>query len=147
MSLEQIKTKENLDTFLKDLDKLLLELFASKDSDVNIILKNYDYKFAEIIRKILSNSNISSSDKVGMERTLRSLEKDAENLQLVELTLSLAPSESMVSAIHAWLLESVGISAVLDIKIDSKILGGVILSYGGIYKDYSILKRLKEYEF
>ena len=91
----------------------------------------------------LLNSYIKSGvGKEGFEGSLNSLEEYLKNLKEINITLAFDPTERIIDNIYAWVAKNVGQDVIISLAIEPRILGGAVLSYKGLYFDYSLSKKL-----
>ena len=70
--------------------------------------------------------------------------EEIKNLKIAKITLAIDPSEDTISLISDWINKNLGDGIILDLSKDESILGGVIISIDGVYKDQSLKKNLEE---
>lgn len=156
MNLEGIYTKEELESFLDQLNTFSLEIYKGDGGDINKILEEkFDYRFSEFMRNEMKNAGIKlKSDKKGISGTqldqLRNLAKELHNsirsVPKLQLVLAFNPTEAFIKKLFSWVGSNVGEGVVLDIMLDQKILGGAVVTFNGKYKDYSVLKKFQNSE-
>ena len=84
----------------------------------------------------------SSVGKEGFEGSLNSLEEYLKNFKEINVTLAFDPTEKIIDNIYTWVTKNIGPDVIINITVQPKILGGVILSYKGLYFDSSLSKKL-----
>lgn len=63
----------------------------------------------------------------------------------VVLTLAFKPNAPFVTKLKSWFCQNMGEDVLLDLKIDEKIVGGVVLICNNHYKDYSLASTVDKY--
>ena len=106
MNLEGIHTKEELESFLDQLNTFSLEIYKSDGGDVDKILEEkFDYRFSEFMRDEMKNAGIKlKSDEEGISSTqmdqLRDLAKELQNsirsIPRLQLVLAFNPTEAFI---------------------------------------------------
>lgn len=131
--LNQIKTKDDADLLLGEIDILLRSLYDSGGG-------GFDSVMATKIRASISNQlseifskNISLDKKVFLE----GLRDVLGRLEEVGVTLSFEPSRDTIERLANFVKKQIGESAVLNIGCDPSIIGGAVIIYKGKYKDFS----------
>jgi hypothetical protein len=146
--LQYIQTKDHLDEFISNLRTLSLNLF--KTSSSKDPLDGFDYRFIETFKKILYEKNYqlddltknSASDKGKFESVIKSLMVELSSADVLSITLAFSPTQHFIEKMHSWCSANVCENLVISINEDSHIMGGVILSYKGNYRDYSVRSAL-----
>ena len=94
------------------------------------------------IGQVLSGNEINLENRFAVTEGLKKLREELDNLKTVRVTLSFEPSKEFVTKISNHLTDMGFSNFILDIMVDPKILGGAVLSYEGVHKDYSLLKEI-----
>ena len=66
------------------------------------------------------------------------IKKEIAAMYPVLITVAVSLNESAIADIISWLKHSASEYAFLDLYVDPSILGGILLSVNGVYKDFSI---------
>ena len=72
------------------------------------------------------------------------LEKKVSLLTPLIIYLSFEPESLQIESINSWLKKNLSQNILFDIKIDRELLGGAVLVYKGVYKDYSLRAKIQE---
>ncbi len=149
MYLEKFNTKKKLELFSVELERFLLEIFSTRTNTITDLLESsYDYEFAEVIKEILANEGLNKFDDVlKIGEVLRKIQAEINDIKVLSLKLAFVPSKNFITKIYTWLQDIGAQKIVLDLTYDESLLGGVVLTYMGKYKDYSVLRKLTEYDF
>lgn len=117
-----------MSTYFKNEANLLLE-------EIDLLLsgfgglgnKSFEYLLENKVRK-------STADqlKKATEKDLREMKSDLEILPVMNMTVAFEPTLSQQKAIAEYLPD-----CIFDLKIDPKIIAGLVISYKGKYKDFS----------
>lgn len=117
-----------MSTYFKNEANLLLE-------EIDLLLsgfgglgnKSFEYFLENKVRK-------STADqlKKATEKDLREMKSDLEILPVMNMTVAFEPTLSQQKAIAEYLPD-----CIFDLKIDPKIIAGLVISYQGKYKDFS----------
>ncbi|OGH19174.1 MAG: hypothetical protein A2868_00020 [Candidatus Levybacteria bacterium RIFCSPHIGHO2_01_FULL_40_15b] len=109
------------------------------------------YKEGELMKVLSSQVSRTLAEHIGNEtstealsRKISDLKKSLDGLVVVKLTLAFEPSTSTIDKILAFLRQNFGEQTILELRFESKILGGVIFEFKGLYKDYTLKSRLEE---
>lgn len=74
-------------------------------------------------------------------------EKRSEILKMprIRLTIAIDPEDSFLDKICSWFNANTGKTFLLDIAVDASIVGGLLITYNGIYRDLSLKAKLNNY--
>ena len=124
--LLQLRTISDVDTLKEEIDILLNSLYKS----------NFEETLYSKVRKTIVDSLV----RVGAihESPLRSLQKQLSDLRVLKLTLALEPTPALVDNISSWVKTNVGEDVVLDLDLNSDLIGGAQIAFAGKYADYSL---------
>lgn len=107
-----------------DLEKTLLKHFGMKKKD----------KFISLLRNNKINIYVNSE----LETFFAKIQKRIADLPILSLIVAFEPTEETFKILSDWFLLNIKREVLLDITIDTKILGGATVSFKGKYGDYSI---------
>jgi len=143
--LGYIKTVDQLDNFLAEIENVLAGLFKIKNKSIDQILdKTAGKSTAGTIKRLAEQNKIIPSDYPSLEKILTGLKKDLKKIKILKISLAIDPSQEQIDHIFDWVLENLGKGIILDIDKDESILGGAIISFGGTYKDLSLRRTIEE---
>ncbi len=113
--------------------KKLIEAYSKKDpeADKQFILELGDEFFNAFV-------------PAEADTQIKELEAGIEKIKTVTLYTPFEIPQIDVERMGSWLKKTVGTSALFDLEFDPNLIGGCALSYNGIYKDYSLRKRLED---
>lgn len=138
--INKIRTKEDVYRLVDEIELLLVSLYENGPRGFNSTM---GFGVRSWVSEILL-SEIAKMDNKSPEEYLKSLREVLTGLESVNLTLAFEPSDKTTNKFSSYLQESTGKDVVLDISLDKSILGGVVISYRGIYKDFSIARLFNE---
>ena len=138
--LANVRTRQEADLLVSELEGLLEKLYSSQSGDFDkAIGKQVRPGVASEIKKALQ------LQAVDREKFLRGLIEAVKKLKVVRLTLAFEAREDLVEAISDWLRTYLpGQGVILDLSDDKSILGGALVSYEGMFGDFSLKKSLDE---
>ncbi len=143
--LGDIKTVGELEDFVLEIDIILGNLYKRSDKTTDEIFDKKVRKSTAIrIKKLIEKNGINTSDYPAAEKLLFGLKDYLKKCKVLKMSLAIEPTEEIVDHIFNWVLENIGDGIVLDIDKDESILGGAIISFGGLYKDFSLRRNLEE---
>lgn len=144
-SLRDIKTREQLEEFSLEIDNILSNLFKVKNRNIEEVLgKTVGQRTIQIIKKLLQENKIDSSDYDSLDKLLNSIKQDLKKIRILKMSLAIDPTNEIVDHLFNWVKKNLGEGIILDIDRDETILGGAIISFDGRYKDFSLKRNLEE---
>lgn len=90
-----------------------------------------------------NNANISSQQVI--KSFLQRLQSDVRACAIVSITIAHFPTESLQRNIGLYCKQIFGVETLLEIHVDSTILGGAVVMYKGRYLNASIKRKLDDY--
>lgn len=75
-------------------------------------------------------------------KDLSSFEKEIKNLSVVNITLAVEPSVSIVNYISDFMKKKIKVHVLMDFEIDRNLIGGAVIIYKGKYINSTILEKL-----
>ncbi len=138
--LENIHTKEDLDSLVSEISQLLASLYKTEKTFDMILESGISATTAGFIER-----NLKKKDHATLIAGLTDLSKLLQQIRTIHLTFGFEPTHEAISNIHKWLLTNMKNIYVLEINYDPKILGGVVVEYEGRFGDYSLRKRVDLY--
>lgn len=137
--VKSLKTSEELEDLSSQVSDLKEAIYSTKSTTLEDALRKIvPFGIANKIRVSIS-SGISSQDFI------EGLQKALSEVKVIKITLSLEPTEELIDMMQSFIENSTNIHKVLDIEIDPKIIGGLIIEDNGLYKDYSLRKIIVDY--
>lgn len=140
-----IKTTRNLDDFSSEIDKLLESIFQpSINKSFDSALKEISVRTAGWIKDVFLKNNLDISNREVIKNFLTRLKEQLKKYKTIKLTIAFEPSYSSIENIYNWVLEALDNSYILDIDVNTAILGGAIVVFNGQYRDLTLKKNLKD---
>ena len=142
--LSLIKTKDNLNMVLSDIESFSKDIFKEGSTDRTELLKAYDILFSSLLTEVL-DCDINKISNDDLLENLNELRAELSQLETLSLTIAFTPSQNFIDSLYSWIVENLGSKVIIDFKNSQKVIGGALISYQGKYKDYSVDKKLGEY--
>jgi F0F1-type ATP synthase delta subunit len=141
---QKLITKEDLLFFLEDINTAKELIFRKPDLPLAQKAKSIvSEEFREILKKLEETPSFST--KEGQIQTLDKLKKYLLSFPQIKLTLAFSPSLEFLKKISDWLIKETHQKVILDVFINPKITGGVIVEYKGKYLDLSLAKKIQQF--
>lgn len=125
--LQQVKTSDDVDVLLQDIDVLVDSKYRLKDEG------KLNPKTTKVLREYKGSLDV--------------LRKGLRSLPVVRLTLAFEPDEKTVNMVIDWCRREVDTQAVVKMDVDEAIVGGAKVSFGGRYGDFTLRNKLAKVDF
>lgn len=142
--LEKISTSEDLYFFLEEIEKLRnLSFEKPKSSLLEKSKEKIGSKMFSLLKKWEEEKLIPSSTKE-QSFFFQKIEEELQEIPKVKMKTAFQPSEDFISKIRKKIKEILGTNRfILDISVDPKVVGGVVIEYQGKYFDGSLAEKIK----
>lgn len=141
--LTLVRTKDEANEFQKQLDNLLSFLFTDVSFDT-LLRKHISYEKQEKLLTIFSNNHIDTRQPAAIQNCLQEIKKIIAQIPVLTLTIAFAPKQQLLEILATWFLVHAKKPVLLHIIVDKNLIGGAIIEYKGLLKDYSLKKILQE---
>lgn len=142
--LQVVYTKDQAISFDKQIDQLLIDIFNPQNSFEERLSKLVSLEQREVLLTVLHAHNIALTDTVRLKEFLVGLKNQLDNLPIISLQIAFDPSASTLKLISHWFVSTLNRKYLLDIQIKREILGGIIIISHGIFKDFSLRKKIHD---
>lgn len=140
--LQDIYSSRDLNELIDKLEKLKSKSFTTGDSFEKKIISVFSEEQGQTLLNIVEQEKISLNNPLSISKFLDNLLRGLKVIPVVQLRLAILPTKDILEKISDWLIENLGGKCVIDVTVDPKILGGIVLESGGLYRDYSLAKRV-----
>lgn len=93
--------------------------------------------FLEDIINRLDEKNLS-------EKEIFKIEKNLLSLPVLRLEIAFKPTDEFIKKLSDWVEKEAQQKVILDIVVNPKVVAGALIEYQGIFRDYSLSKRIEE---
>lgn len=136
--LSQLTTSRDVALLREEIQALQTSLFKVKGETFEKVLKS---KLRASVAEWITATLAKYEGK--KEKFLEDLLKEIEALPMVQVEIAFEPSQEALEQIHTWVVEQIGQNALIDVHIQSDLLGGATVSYQGKYFDGSLKENLQ----
>ncbi len=133
-------TIQEANQYLLDISFLEALLFKKSLDGFNKELERFP-----ALKQLLTTDGVISSNTEVLHDCLCTIKSNLQALVPVKITLAFLPDDAFVSKLFSWFADKLSKECILDISVDPKILGGVLIAYAGLYKDLSLKTKVKNY--
>jgi len=137
--LNKVRTKAEAEFLVSEIELLLESLYEFGDRGFDNVLKTRVRAWAGADIEILIKEGGGAKKEF-----LEKLKKRIDELSIVNLKVAWDPTDDALDKFYSKLKEFLGDNLLINLEVDPKIVGGAIISYMGIYKDFSVAKLLKD---
>ena len=141
-------TLTKVDALLIDqaVDHLEQTLYTTHaDSLAGEITKLLGVTISEAILESAGQNEVSIDNSVHLSEFLRALQTYVTTLPVIELTLAVDPTRTLIESLVSWSRENVSPTAIINVTVTPTVLGGAIIVYNGKYKDFSVSRTLETF--
>jgi len=131
--IDNLKTRDEIEMLREEITLLSQSVYQGGAKSTENLLKN-DIRIwvSQIIREEIQSVDIRDY--------FAEIEKELDRIRCVSITLAYEPSELSVRRFYDFVQPLMPKKIVLELLYDPQIVGGMVISYGGRYKDYSFRK-------
>lgn len=140
--LADIHTKGQVNDFLTSISEILPHSF--KTSSFEKSLSQIPLIYAEKIKLFIEQSKIDFQDKLKIEASLKSLEKDLAEIPSLQVVLGFEPSLGFIQVLSHWFEANLDKKIILDVSTDKSLIGGMVLYAGDKFKDLSLKRKFEQ---
>lgn len=142
---ESIYTIGDARGVLDDIEALSESIFKKDARGVEQKIETLlPFILADRIKQYCKDKQISLQDATAFVDFLEKLAKSLRDVPIMTLYLVFLPNEQYVKQLCALACRYCNQRVLLDIVVDKKLLGGAMIAWKGVYKDYSLRKRIDE---
>lgn len=140
--LSNIVTKDRLNAFSFSLDELNKGVFLQGTSFQDLVNNAFDSSMAAPFTNLANECGLNVRGKGDVTEFISLIKRELSEVMPLKITLAFDPDMAFLSRLHLWVSANISSKSVLDITVDPKIIGGIILVHGGKYLDLSLEKEL-----
>jgi len=136
----QIRTTKEASELINLIETLKDSIYKADLVSFNKILQNN-----AILTTYLRESEISSGNKEAIASYLDRTKEEILKMSRIKLTMAINPDSALLDKMFSWFKDAAGKELLMDISINPGILGGLLVTYKGLYRDFSLKSRLDNY--
>lgn len=142
---DTIYSASELQLFYKEIDKIISSLFIGGSSIEDKMAAVISPEKKERVMSFLKATDANLSNPVEIQEALLKLKKMGETLPVVYLELAFEPTEQILKNISLWFLRRMNKKVILDTTLERQDIGGAYITFGGLYKDYTLKTKIDKY--
>lgn len=137
----QLRTKEEAKRAISEIELLLKSFSKPTPSSLEEgIKKIVSERLADFFIKSLKPLSGTRKQTEYLEDLLQKI----SSLPALSLTIAFEPTEESIDVFSSWAKSNIDSNVLLDIHFDTVLVGGAIVEYEGMYRDYSLKKKIEE---
>ncbi len=133
-TIDMLQTVNNLYDFSAEVDKVTEALFKSGT------IAEGSSEYSLYLAKITQGMSRDSACEL-----LNDLKEDLTKTPKLLMTLAFKPDAKFTNQLFLWVKTTVGPSYLLELAYDPDIIGGSVIVYNGLYKDFSLKKDMTRF--
>lgn len=139
-----LKTKQDAQYFREQVTELGRDLYTVSTSFETRVHDLFSFELAEKLLAEAKEQGVSFSDPQNTQHFLEEVERELQALPMVTLRLAFEPQYDLVKNISSWFDTELQRHVLIDIVIDPAVIGGLVLEWNGIHRDYTLKKLIQE---
>lgn len=100
---------------------------------------------SDIVVRMYHEQNLLDNNKDRCKALINEIKKKILSLETLELRVAYNITDADVKDIKNWLFFQLKRQILLNIIVDTSLIGGVVIYRNGIYKDYSVANYIDQY--
>ena len=142
---KKIKTKEDLIFYLKEIDLASELILKNGEKTVFEKLENkISRDLLDILLKLEKEKKEEFQDSKQQALFFELLKNHLLSLPQVKIEIAFSPDDLTILKISRWFEKELGKKVVLELKVNTRVIGGAIVEYKGKLIDFSLVKEIKK---
>lgn len=142
---EKVITKEDFFLLLEEISQIEGVIFKNTEIPLSERLKGKIREELRYFIKNLENEKSFFSTPQQQFSFFQDVKKILKKILQIKLEVAFQPSLEFCIFVKKWFKENLHTNLILDLTINPKIIGGVIIEYKGKYGDFSLNKKIDEF--
>ena len=139
---QDILTVEDQMAALDQLEEIVKSCYKNQGSDFKqLVSKTAKYSISEAIFSRLSGE----SDRGIQVGVVEKLKLEIKKLRTIKVTLAINPTMEMIKNISQWVKVNLGQDVILEIKVDNRIIAGIVIAFEGKYGSFTAKEKIDAY--
>jgi len=141
---EKVVTKEDLSVLADQIDEAARWVYKGGEAALSEkIAGSVSEEFREDIASLeeVGKFPVSCEEQSDF---FKNLKKYLETLPVIKLTIAFGPDKDFLAGLSSRLAKQIGKRIILEILVKEEAVGGLIVEYGGEYRDYSLARKLDQ---
>ena len=137
-------TKNDAFTFLATLDRFVDGLYKKDTSAEAFLDKEMAFGLRNVLLKQLAQESVALGNVKDVRKFVQDLKDSIKAIEVVTISMAIEANELEVKKIGAWFTSNKKEKVLLNFVKDVSLVGGSIIAFNGLLKDYTLKKVLQE---
>jgi F0F1-type ATP synthase delta subunit len=142
--MTSLKTTLDVENLSCEIDTFMSSFLKSDKTSLEKSLDLISVDSAKKITQTFSKNNLNINDKDTVIDFFETLKDLLNKFKVIKLVLAFNPTYKIITNIHNFVKDTIGVGYILDIEISEEILGGAIIIFNGKYCDFSLKKDIED---
>jgi F0F1-type ATP synthase delta subunit len=138
-----VTTKDEANQLQIEITNLIEALYGNKPFE-ELVDEYISYEKKDTLHSLLKKHQIDIKNTSQTQHFLQEIKDTVPTIPVVGITIAFSPKKQLLSTLSGWFVVHTKKAVLIDISIDRFLLGGIIITYNGLYKDYSLKKYMEE---
>lgn len=138
------RTKQEAQSTIVALEDFAASIFNTKQTLEQNLDTRLPMRYKTAFVSLCKKHGVNLSDTSAVTDCIKGIKEALRTVPSITITLAFEPTEEQIHNIADWLFLHCKKMYQLDIVVDHRIIGGVVLVANGRYYDYSLAKKLEE---
>lgn len=142
---QNLITVTQRDYLLDSIEVLQNSLFTTHQTIYELTSIALSLPWSDLVVRMYHEQNLLESDKDGCRAILTTITKTVKAMEVLEIRVAYNITDADVRDIKNWLFYQLKRQILLNIIVDSSLVGGIVLYRNGTFKDYSVGSYIDQY--
>ena len=141
--IAKLRTKSDITSVLICLEDFSAALFSGTTLAArHECFGHLPKEISDILINNLAIQQVTPENRNAIRQRIEELANKLRSCKSIQITLAFEPDEPTTTYLSEWIKKNVDPQMIIDLQFDKTIIGGMLLIAGGVYKDYSVRKKL-----
>jgi|ERR1700722_381908 len=118
--------------------------FSMTNTQKELIFRKLPIQTIPFFIEAFGKTSITAEEQIVLKRQINTLLDKFRTCKNVKLIIAFRPNEETISFFSDWIKKNVKANLLIDLQFDKAIVGGAQIVASGMYKDYSVKKKLAD---
>ncbi len=118
--------------------------FSLTNAQKELIFRKLPIQTIPFFIETFGKTSFTAEEQIVIKRQINVLLDKFRTCKSIKLILAFRPNEETISFFSDWIKKNVKADLLIDLQFDKSIVGGAQLIANGMYKDYSVKKKLAD---
>ena len=144
--LNVLLTTQEANELIERIDTILARIYRiDQKSMIEIMAENMNANIVDALEYAMKQNNINAGNQQVIKTFLQRLQSAIRSCEVLSITIAVNPTQAFLMQIGTYSKQLFGETTLIEINVDTSVIGGGIVIYKGRYVDQSLKKKLDEY--